>query len=161
MFPQLRLLPQLDLRMPLSAVVSESASPQFWGVFWTSTVCLWKAEVHSSHRLCSGKLGVFGLIFFLMHVRFFFLVKAPLTSEHLIWLDFFKSCHKQNIPGVRLSYQLTKKKRISASVFVPQTENGISCFLQVFCYHSLLLCIECTAVVESLDVFRYICGKPA
>lgn len=72
--------------MSLSAVVSESASPQFWGVFWTSTVYPYKAEVHSSHRLCSSKLGFSWLIFFfLMHVRFFW-VKPPslLSFEHLI-----------------------------------------------------------------------------
>lgn len=60
-----------------------------------------------------------------------FFGRSPIYSvsiEQLIWhyiffFFFLVSCHGRNVPGVCLSYQLTKKKHFSTSVFALHTEH--------------------------------------
>lgn len=71
---------------------------------------------------------------FLMHARFFW-AKSHLLCQHwttnLALFFFLVFCHGRNVPGVCLSYQLTKKKHFSTSVFALHTEHWILCFLQM------------------------------
>lgn len=112
-----------------------------------------KIEVHSSQRRCSTKL-VFWQNF--SNACEVFFGQSPIHSvsiEQLIWHYFFLvSCHGWNVPGVCLSYQLTKKKHFSTSVFCSSywTLNlMLSTNVITFCYSMFQGCVL-TAVLKSV-----------